>query len=124
MGTKENLKDKESWLRGLYILLFGLLYSIAEIVLWAIVLFQFGSRLITGRLNERVLDFTRGLNAYIYLILQYLAFRSDDKPYPFDEWPGEGLGDAEKSTAADPRAITADRDFVERDDEGETETGV
>lgn len=91
MSIKENLKNQSNWMRGLYILLFAILYGIAEIVLWAIVLFQFGSQLIAGRPNNRLLDFSRGLNAYIYQIIQFISYRSDIKPYPFAEWPAEGL---------------------------------
>jgi hypothetical protein len=126
MSVSDNLKSKSSWLRGLYILLFALLYSIAEVVLWAIVLFQFGSQLLVAHPNPRLLAFSRGLTAYIYLILQYLTYRSDDKPYPFDEWPSAGPCDEatpESGTPADedeaPPATT-----TERDDEGETESGV
>ncbi len=120
MGVKKNLQTGDSWIRGLYILLFGLLYSIAEIVLWAIVLFQFGSQLITARPNERLLAFTQGLNTYIYLILQYITYRSDDKPYPFDEWPGNRPCEAEAPPAA-RQGTPGEKDI---DDEGETETGV
>lgn len=91
MTIKENLKNKSNWMRGLYILLFAILYSIAEIVLWAIVLFQFGSQLITARPNNRLLGFSRGLNAYIYQIIQFISYRSEEKPYPFADWPAEGL---------------------------------
>ena len=34
---KENLKQKSTWSRGLYMLMFSLFYSIAEIVLFAVV---------------------------------------------------------------------------------------
>ncbi|MCW8828570.1 MAG: DUF4389 domain-containing protein [Gammaproteobacteria bacterium] len=93
MATKENLKNKASWTRGLGILLFAILFSLAEFVLWAIVLFQFGSQLISGQPNDRLLRFSRGLNAYIYQILQFVTYRSDVMPYPFARWPEEGLGD-------------------------------
>ena len=91
MTIKENLRSKNNWIRGLYILLFAILYGIAEIVLWAIVLYQFGSQLLAGHPNNRLLAFSRGLNAYIYQILQYISYRSDEKPYPFADWPAEGL---------------------------------
>lgn len=91
MTIKENLRSKNNWIRGLYILLFAILYGIAEFVLWAIVLFQFGSQLLTGHPNSRLLVFSRGLNAYIYQILQFISYRSDEKPYPFANWPSEGL---------------------------------
>lgn len=114
MSTKENLKSRVSWMRGLYILLFALLYGIAEFVLWAIVLFQFGSQLITARPNARLLEFCHGLNAYIYQILQFITYRSDEKPYPFAEWPAAGL-DAVRETQA------MDEAMEETGGDGETE---
>lgn len=101
MTTKENLKRKASWIRGLYILLFALFYAVAEFVLWAIVLFQFGSQLFTSQPNARLLGFSRGLNAYIYRILQFVTYRSEQMPYPFDEWPGEGLAATEEAEEPD-----------------------
>lgn len=122
---KANLSSGETWKRGLFIILFAVLYSVAEVVLWAVILFQFGSQLITSHTNERLLEFTRGLNAYIYYILQYISYRSDEKPYPFDEWPGDGIAAGEKASRQEKTHFTsADREIVEREDEGETETGV
>lgn len=87
MSLKDNLSNRHSWIRGLYILLFALFYSIAEVVLWAIVIVQFGSRLITGGRNERLLEFSGSLNRYIFEILQYITYRSEFMPFPFAEWP-------------------------------------
>jgi len=101
---KEHLRSGPTWKRGLYILLFAVIYSVAEVVLWAVVLFQLGSHLITGHSNVALLEFSRGLNAYFYQILQYLSFRSELKPYPFNDWPTEGL--AENETPPPPPAQT------------------
>lgn len=87
MSLKENLSNRRSWIRGLYILLFALFYSIAEIVLWAVVIVQFGSRLITGESNERLLEFSGSLNRYVFQILQFITYRSEFMPFPFAEWP-------------------------------------
>ena len=88
---KDHLRDTGTWKRGLFILLFALFYSIAEIVLGAIVLFQFGSQLITGKTNDKLSEFSRGLTAYFYQLLQFFTYRSEVKPYPFSDWPSEGL---------------------------------
>ncbi|MCK4676329.1 MAG: DUF4389 domain-containing protein, partial [Gammaproteobacteria bacterium] len=45
---KENLKQQSTWIRGLYMLMFALFYSVAEIVLFAVVLVQFFFKLFTG----------------------------------------------------------------------------
>jgi len=84
---KENLKQQSTWLRGLYMLMFALFYSIAEFVLFAVVIFQFLFKLFTGHTNPRLLKLGQGLATYIYQIIQYLTFNSDYQSYPFGAWP-------------------------------------
>jgi hypothetical protein len=84
---KQYLTAKETWIRGLYILLFALIYSVAEIVLFAIVLFQFLSMLLSGESNNRLLNFGQSLSTYIYQILQFMTANSEEHPYPFNPWP-------------------------------------
>lgn len=88
---KAHFSNAETWKRGLFILLFAVFYGIAEVVLGAIVLFQFGSQLIAGRTNDKLHEFSRGLTAYFYQLLQFFTYRSDLKPFPFSDWPDEGL---------------------------------
>lgn len=84
---KAHLKERKTWLRGLHMLLFAIFYSVAEIVIIAIVLFQFLMALFTGRTNERLLKLGQSLSTYVYQILQFLTFNSDYHPYPFGAWP-------------------------------------
>ena len=84
---KKNLKDKSSWLRGLYILLFVIAYNIAEIVLMAIVIFQFAYKILTGENNEKVLVFSGSLIRYITQIFQFITYRDETLPFPFSDWP-------------------------------------
>ncbi len=84
---KANLKQQTIWLRGLYMLMFALFYSVAEFVLIAVAVFQFLFILFTGKNNPRLLRLGQSLATYIYQILQFLTFNSDYQPYPFDEWP-------------------------------------
>jgi hypothetical protein len=85
--VKENLKSQSTWIRGLYILIYGVFYTIAEIVLVAIIVFQFLLMLFTSETNERLGKLGQGLSTYIYQILQYMSFNNDYQPYPFGAWP-------------------------------------
>lgn len=87
---KEKLTARTTWMRALYMLLFAVLYSVAEFVLVVVMLFQFGSRLITGEVNARLLEFSQGLATYIYQIVQFLCFNSEEHPYPLAPWPHGG----------------------------------
>jgi hypothetical protein len=84
---KAHLKERGTWLRGLYMLLFAIFYTIAEVVITAIVIFQFLLALFTGSSNERLLKLGQSLSTYVYQILQFLTFNSDYHPYPFGAWP-------------------------------------
>lgn len=84
---KENIKQQSTWLRGLYMLMFTVFYTLAEIVLFAIVLFQFLLKLFTGKTNPRLQKLGQVLATYIYQIIQYLTFNSDYQVYPFGAWP-------------------------------------
>ena len=68
-------------------LLFTLIYGIAEIVLIAVVITQFGFVLFTGNRNEPLLDLGRSVGAFIYRTIRYLTFNSDSRPFPFSPWP-------------------------------------
>jgi hypothetical protein len=52
-------------------------------------LFQFVHTLFVGKPSNAVLDFSESLSAYIYEILLYVSFSSQDRPFPFGPWPGE-----------------------------------
>jgi len=84
---KGHLKERKTWLRGLYMLLFAIFYTIAEVVITAVVIFQFLLTLFTGNSNERLLKLGQSLSTYVYQILQFLTFNSDHHPYPFGAWP-------------------------------------
>jgi Domain of unknown function (DUF4389) len=85
--NKEHVLDTATWTRGLFILLFAIIYKAAETVLWLMVVGQFGFKLLTGRPNPYLLDFSQQLSTFIYQLLLYITFKSDSKPFPFSGWP-------------------------------------
>lgn len=46
---KENITQQSTWMRGLYMMMLALFYSIAEFVLFAVVVAQFFSNYLPGR---------------------------------------------------------------------------
>jgi len=85
--VKDNLKSQSTWKRGLYMLLYMIFSRIAEVVLGAIVIFQFLLKLFTGETNERLRKLGQGLSTYVYQVFQFLAYNSEYQPYPFGAWP-------------------------------------
>jgi len=84
---KQRLKARTTWMRGLYILIFAVIFGVAEVVLWAVVIFQFLFTLFGGEPNVRLLAFGRSLATFIYQIVSFLTFTSDERPFPFSPWP-------------------------------------
>jgi hypothetical protein len=86
---KENLKKEDTWLRGFYMLIFFFALNIAETIMIACILFQFVSTILTGNRNENIEDFTGRLVQYITGLFNYLGYHSEDKPFPFGEYPSD-----------------------------------
>ena len=82
------VKEENSiWIRGLYMLLFGLLYSVAEVVLWTVVLVQFIYRIFNDETQPRLLELGASVARYIYQVLRFLSFNTEVMPFPFSDWP-------------------------------------
>jgi hypothetical protein len=86
---KERVTAKPTWTRGIYILLFVIIYSIAEIVVYGVVILQFLFTLFSAKRNEQLQNLGKNLSTFIYQVFMYLTYNSDEKPYPFAPWPGD-----------------------------------
>lgn len=84
---KERLQKNETWLRGLYMLFFIIVYGMAKFLIIAVMLFQFFSLILAGEKNIQLLKFGQNLSTYIYQITIFLTFNSEQRPFPFNEWP-------------------------------------
>ena len=87
--TKQNLKDRNTWKRTLYMLLFILAYAVAEFLLTVVVVVQVFFKLITGSINQRLLILGKQTSQYVYDILKFMTFNSEELPFPFANWPDE-----------------------------------
>jgi len=86
---KERVTAKPTWTRGLYILLFIVIYNIAEIVVYAVVILQFLFTLFSGDRNAQLQSLGKNLSTFIYQVFMYITYNSDERPYPFAPWPGD-----------------------------------
>ena len=83
----ENLKNKRNWLRVLFMALFLMIYWIAEMVIFLVIFLQWISTIVTGETNEQLKTFGQSLSTYIYQIMRYLTYNTEDKPFPLAAWP-------------------------------------
>jgi len=93
---KQRLTAKAIWMRGLYILLFAVIFGVAEVVLWAVVILQFLLTLFTGEANTQLRAFGLSLAAFLYQIVAFMTFNSDERPFPFSPWPEAKSGSESK----------------------------
>ena len=85
--TKTNLLNVETWIRLLYMVLFGFLSIVARMVIWVVAVLQFILVLVTGDGNNNLRDLGQGASKWSYQVFLFLTFNSDDKPFPFSDWP-------------------------------------
>lgn len=109
---KEHITAKTTWIRGLYILLFAIVYSIAEILVVAVVLFQFLSTLLTGNNNQQLLRFGRQLSDFVRQLLMFITYNSEEKPFPFGPWPNT----EDAALKAPPKKKSAKKDSIKKPD--------
>ena len=84
---KENVTSGALWLRLLYMVFFAVCLQVARMVMWAVVGLQFFFALITGKDNGKLREFGLSLSTFIFDALKFLTYNSDEKPFPFSDWP-------------------------------------
>ena len=87
--TSQNFSDKSTWKRAAYMLLFAVLYQVSEIIIFVIVFIQFLLTVITGNRNDQLSKLSYQLGKYVRQIVDFLSYNSEEKPYPFSDWPSE-----------------------------------
>lgn len=86
---KSNLTSSKHWLRLIFMLLFAAVLQLASLVMWILVIVQFFFSLITGEDNQHLRRFGHSLSTYIYDVLKFLCYSSEEKPFPFADWPAD-----------------------------------
>jgi hypothetical protein len=113
------LTNCNTWIRLAYMLLFTLLLMAARLVISLVVIVQFLLVLVIGSDNENLRNLGQGLAKWVYETVLFLTFNSEEKPYPFNEWPsveeteGYSAGTDEES---DVEAIE-DAEYIEASDD-------
>lgn len=96
-NLKQNVKDKDTWLRFIYLVVFGIAFYFSILLTFATSVFQFLAKLFSGHSFEGVSEFGNNLATYQAQVTRFLTFASDDKPFPFAPLPT-------KTSAATPAA--------------------
>ncbi|MCK7595796.1 DUF4389 domain-containing protein [Microbulbifer sp. CAU 1566] len=119
---KQNLTSTNQWVRLIYMVLFAVLLEIAGFVMLAVVIAQFLFAIFTGNANDNLRRLGDQIASYIYQTLQFLIYNSEEKPFPFSEWPEseeEDLSSYASAEEIDGEVIGADADADEAVTEAE-----
>jgi hypothetical protein len=85
---EENLKSRATWTRLLFMVICCILLSIASFVGTFVVIFGFLWVLFTGEVNRQIRQVGQSIAAYVYEIIRYLTFNTEDRPFPLgNDWP-------------------------------------
>lgn len=84
---KSNLLSSTHWLRLVFMVLFAVILQVAAAVMWIVVILQFLFSLFTGQNNDNLRGFGDSLSTFIFQTWQFLSYNTEEKPYPFQDWP-------------------------------------
>ncbi len=71
--------------RFLYVIVFLILFAIAETLLWLVTVGQFLWMLIYGRPNHQIAEFGARLGVWLKRVALYQSGTTDEKPFPWRE---------------------------------------
>ncbi len=100
--TERNTTEKspflssQHWLRLVYMLLFAAALQLASLVMWFVVIVQFLLTIFTGKNNEKLREFGGSLSLFIFQALQFLSYNTEEKPFPFADWPASNVSDNDR----------------------------
>lgn len=79
------------WMRVLFVAIFWVVFYLSQFVIAAVVIAQCAFTLIGGAPNAQLLSFGDSLSRYVQEILRYVTFNSDQRPFPFSDFPKSDL---------------------------------
>ncbi|MFQ5345415.1 MAG: DUF4389 domain-containing protein [Mariprofundus sp.] len=124
---KTHVTDMNVWMRLLFMLLFGVIYTVTRIVLVIVVVLQFLWVLFTGDKNHPLLDFGNQLSAFVYQMYRYFTFNTECRPFPFSDWPDNAtLPGSAQTTATDTTTVmgASEQNDIEDSVEAASESGI
>ena len=85
--NQEKYIGRNVWMRGLYMFLLLLCFGLAEVALYVSAIMQFGWLVFTGAPNDSLLRFGVSLSVWIADTVRFITCASEDKPFPWRDWP-------------------------------------
>jgi hypothetical protein len=80
-------KRRETWIRGLFMLLFMAGFGLGQAGLNLIAVVQFLWLVIAGEPNRFLAGFGGSLAVWLFDAARFLSAATDEKPFPWKPWP-------------------------------------
>ncbi len=89
--ASQQIERESLVVRIFWMLVFVLAWHVAEMLLVVVVVLQLCCRLLQGKPNFDLLKFGDALSQYLAQIGRFGSFNTEEKPWPFADWPMSGL---------------------------------
>lgn len=86
-NNSKPMHQESDWYRLLYMLLFIAILNVIGVIMSVLIPLQFILSVVTQSTNENLKSFSRSIAEYVFQVLTFLTYNSDEKPYPFSDWP-------------------------------------
>ena len=91
---EENIKSRSTWLRLLFMFFYCVIGTVTMTVLSVVVVLSFLWVLFLGEKNAQLQQAGQVIAAYLYELVRFLTFNTEDKPFPFgNELPSADIAD-------------------------------
>jgi len=84
-------EGKDGWLRVAFVAVFWVVFYLSQLVIAVVVAAQCAFTLIAGAPNPQLTAFGDSLSRYVQEILRYVTFNTDQRPFPFSDFPKSDL---------------------------------
>ena len=111
---KEELLKPSKWIRLLFMVVYSLIIEIIALPLILILIFlQFLFHLIAGSPNNQIKNITNWLIGFLTESFEYLTYKTEQKPFPFDQDDAvESNDDVEEVTAESTDNLTPEEEIT------------
>ncbi|WP_374440239.1 DUF4389 domain-containing protein [Pseudomonas panipatensis] len=100
--SADRLEKESLILRVFWMLLFVLVWHVAELILGVVVVIQLIYRIIYGAPSGSLLAFGDSLSQFLAQIGRFGTFNTEEKPWPFAAWPTPRTPDGETAHSVPP----------------------
>lgn len=113
---KDSIKSESFWLRSVFMVLFFVVYRIVDILVLLVAISQWFYVLLSGDANQGLRNFAKGLSLYVAQIIDYLSYNTEEKPYPFTDWPEDTINTLIPSRSSARKASTESKKDTDQSD--------